>query len=57
MTYKEYMTHRQFIYTSNIMHEQTKYDRDEEYEYDNDIEENGACSGDCLNCFMNCPYN
>ena len=57
MTSKEYITHRKFIYTSNKMYEQTRYDRDEEYKYGNDVEENGACNGDCFNCFMNCPYN
>ena len=55
MSYKEYMVHRQFIYTSNIMYEQMQYDNDNEYE--DSVKENGACNGDCLNCFINCPYN
>jgi hypothetical protein len=59
MSYRENIVRHNFIVTSNLMHEQIQYDRNEEYDYDYDdgMEESTACNGDCLRCGMNCTYN
>lgn len=57
MTYRENIVRHNFIVTSNLMHEQIQYDREEDYEDYDSFKDSNYCSGDCLRCGMNCTYN